>query len=174
MHPQEGTFFIVLPLGKKYGYYAGAEGYFPSSSNIDLRKQTKSLKKQHVISMTAMPVMPEEEMTVELSNVFFEYGSSTLLLDSRPELQRLATIINEKQYKSIEIAGHTDDKGSDAFNDRLSLRRAESVKTSLIELGIPSSILKTRGFGKKKPRFTDGTEEGRAGNRRVEITISGK
>lgn len=174
VHPQEGTFFIVLPLGKKYGYYAGAEGYFPSSSNIDLRKQTKSLKKQHVISMTAMPVMPEEEMTVELSNVFFEYGSSTLLLDSRPELQRLATIINEKQYKSIEIAGHTDDKGSDAFNDRLSLRRAESVKTSLIELGIPSSILKTRGFGKKKPRFTDGTEEGRAGNRRVEITISGK
>lgn len=174
VHPNEGTYFIVLPLGKKYGYYASADGYFPTSSNIDLRNQKISIAKSHDIRLSKMPDSDNKEITIELSNVFFEYGSSSLLEESHPELSRLATIIREKGYDDILIAGHTDDKGSDLYNDRLSLQRANSVKKHLISLGISSNLLKTKGFGKRKPRFTEQTEVAKAGNRRVEVTITGR
>jgi outer membrane protein OmpA-like peptidoglycan-associated protein len=106
-----------------------------------------------------------------LTNVFFDFLSSELLKDSYPELQRLADIIKERKYQKILIAGHTDDRGSDAFNNDLSQKRAESVKKYLISLGIPSEYLKTLGFGKRKPRYVGKSEEERAGNRRVEVTI---
>ena len=93
--------------------------------------------------------------------------------DSYPELQRLADIIKEKNYQSILIAGHTDDIGSDNFNNELSQKRAESVKNHLISLGISPQYMKTQGFGKKKPRYKGNTAEDRSRNRRVEVTISG-
>ena len=98
----------------------------------------------------------------------------SLLEESHPELSRLANIIREQGYDDILIAGHTDDKGSDSYNDRLSLNRANSVKKHLLGLGISSNLLKTKGFGKRKPRFTEQTEEAKAGNRRVEVTITGR
>ena len=171
VNPVDGTFFIVLPLGKKYGYYASASGYFPASSNIDLRKNTKSLTKQHVIELSKMPDEQSKEVTIELTNVFFAFRSFELLTDSYPELQRLATIIKEKSYHKVLISGHTDDRGSDRFNLELSKQRAESVKSYLVSLGISSEILKTQGFGKNKPRFSGISDEARAGNRRVEVTI---
>ncbi len=173
VNPIDGSFFIVLPLGKKYGYYANAPGYYPASSNIDLRKNTKSLTKKHIIELSKMPDEQAREVTVELTNVFFDYRSSDLLEDSYPELQRLADIIKEKKYQTILIAGHTDDRGSDAFNNDLSLKRAEAVKKYLISLGIAPRCMKTQGFGKKKPRYEGNSEEDRSRNRRVEVTISG-
>jgi outer membrane protein OmpA-like peptidoglycan-associated protein len=171
INPVDGTFFIVLPLGKKYGYYASSPGYFPSSSNIDLRKNTKSLTRKQIIELYKMPDEQAKEVTIELTNVFFDFLSSELLKDSYPELQRLADIIKERKYQKILIAGHTDDRGSDAFNNDLSQKRAESVKKYLISLGIASEYLKTQGFGKRKPRYVGKSEEERAGNRRVEVTI---
>jgi len=171
VNPTDGSFFIVLPLGKKYGYYASAPGYFPASSHIDLRKNTKSLTKQHVIELSAMPDEQSKEVTIELTNVFFAFRSFELLSDSYPELQRLAKIIIEKGYQQVLIAGHTDDRGSDAFNNMLSKKRAEAVQSYLISRGVSSEILKTQGFGKNKPRFSGISDEARAGNRRVEVTI---
>ena len=171
INPVDGSYFIVLPLGKKYGYYASSPGYFPASSNIDLRKNTKSLTKKQIIELSKMPDEQAKEVTIELTNVFFALRSSELLKDSYSELQRLADIINERKYQNILIAGHTDDRGSDAFNNDLSQKRAEAVKKYLISLGITSEYLKTQGFGKKKPRYVGKTEEERAGNRRVEVTI---
>jgi outer membrane protein OmpA-like peptidoglycan-associated protein len=171
VNPLDGSFFIVLPLGKKYGYYADAPGYFPSSSYIDLRKNKSPLTKKHIIALLKMPDEQKKEVTIELTNVFFTYRSSELLEESYPELQRLAEIIKLKKYNNILIAGHTDDRGSDAFNNNLSLKRAESVKKHLISLGIRSEYLKTQGFGKKQPRYTGKSDEERAGNRRVELTI---
>lgn len=174
VNPIDGSYFIVLPLGKKYGYYASADGYYPSSSYIDLKKQQFALSKKYDIQLSAMPITEEKELTVELSNVFFDYGSAQLLEESQPELLRLATIIKEKGYAKILISGHTDDVGSDSFNDRLSLQRANSVKNYLITLGLSREILQAKGFGKRKPRSFEKTEEANAENRRVEVTISGR
>jgi outer membrane protein OmpA-like peptidoglycan-associated protein len=174
INPSDGSYFIVLPLGKKYGYFASAPGYFPASSHIDLRKNKTSLTKKHIIELLNIPEEPNQAVTIELTNVFFDYRSSELLEDSHPELERLAAIIKEKNYRAIFISGHTDDRGSDAFNNVLSQQRAEAVKKHLISLGINSQFMKTKGFGKKKPRFTGNSEEDRARNRRVEVTINGE
>lgn len=174
VNPSDGSYFIALPLGKKYGYYARAEGYYPTSSNIDLKQQKSALSKKYDILLSAITTSNTKELTIELSNVFFDYGSSELLEESLPELRRLATIVQEQGFDNITIAGHTDDVGSDRFNDRLSLQRANAVKNYLLKLGLPQGILQAKGFGKRKPRSSEETETAKAGNRRVEVTISGR
>uniref|UniRef100_UPI002FE40654 OmpA family protein n=1 Tax=Tepidimonas sp. TaxID=2002775 RepID=UPI002FE40654 len=67
--------------------------------------------------------------------------------------------------------GHTDSVGSDAYNDRLSLRRAEAVKAYLVSKGIPADKVRTEGRGKREPVADNATAEGRAKNRRVDVTI---
>ena len=71
----------------------------------------------------------------------------------------------------LDIQGHTDNVGTDQYNDDLSLRRAESVKKFLVSNGIDEARLTTQGFGSSQPIATNDTEEGRAENRRIEFVI---
>ena len=107
---------------------------------------------------------------VVLKNIFFDFDRSELKPESYVELDRLADYLNHNNVR-IEIGGHTDDQGSDEYNDRLSENRAKAVYDYLISRGIPASRLSYAGYGKHKPIADNSTEAGRAENRRTEFRI---
>lgn len=168
-NPQDGSYFIVLPLGANYGYYAEKEGYYPVSKNVDLTEQTEAVDITEDIIMASISEIREKGIAVRINNIFFEFDRYSLKPESFPELDRLAKVLKENPGTRVEIAGHTDDIGSDEYNLELSRKRAQSVATYLISVGCSRTGLIPRGYGEQKPIDTNETEEGRALNRRVEF-----
>lgn len=166
--PVDGSFFIVLPLGKIYGYYVDGDEYFPISNNIDLRTSTEPVVIEENIDLVSFKQMIEEGTAVPVNNLFFNFAESSLLPYSLPELQRVAGIIKKNGLK-VEISGHTDNIGEEENNQKLSEKRAEAVRDYLINEGCDPSMLQTLGYGESKPVATNDTDVGRAKNRRVEL-----
>ncbi len=166
--PKDGSFFIVLPLGKMYGYYVNHKKYFPVSSNIDLRKTKEAVEIYKEITLVEFKEMVDENKSVQINNLFFNFAESTLLPYSIPELKRVAEIIKTNNYQ-VEIAGHTDNIGGEEKNQILSEKRAQAVKDFLISEGCDEKKLVIIGYGTKKPVASNDTEAGRAKNRRVEL-----
>ena len=166
--PKDGSFFIVLPLGKIYGYYVDKDGYFPISNNIDLKNNSKPISIDSDIDLVTFQEMIEDGITVPINNLFFDFGKYSLLPYSKPELKRIAKIIKDNNLKVV-IEGHTDNVGADESNQSLSEQRANSVKEFLISEGCTPSLLTTVGYGRNKPVASNDTENGRAKNRRVEL-----
>ena len=166
--PSDGSFFIVLPLGKIYGYYINKDEYFPISNNLDLRNNNKPIEIVSDIKLVAFKQMIEEGTAVSINNLFFNFGKYDLLPYSIPELKRVAKIINNNNLK-VEINGHTDNIGDDKNNQVLSEKRAGAVKDFLITEGCSASLLTIVGFGKTQPIASNDNENGRAKNRRVEL-----
>lgn len=106
-----------------------------------------------------------------LNNIFFTTGKSTLLPESFAELDKIVDFLNEGTVSLIEISGHTDNEGSDAVNEKLSLERAQSVVNYLVSKGINPQMLQAAGYGESKPLDTNNTPEGRSKNRRVEFLV---
>jgi outer membrane protein OmpA-like peptidoglycan-associated protein len=109
--------------------------------------------------------------TFVLPNIFFEFAQSNLLPDSYSELNRLLVFLKKNETVKIEISGHTDNYGSNEYNQKLSINRAKAVYHYLIEQGIDSNRLSYKGYGMDKPLAPNDTEENRAKNRRTEILI---
>ena len=108
---------------------------------------------------------------VTLKNVFFDFDRTELKPESFVELDKLAEYLRRNAELRIEIGGHTDDQGTDEYNDRLSENRAKAVYDYLVDKGIPANRLKYKGYGKRMPVADNTTEEGRAANRRTEFKI---
>ena len=166
--PQDGSYFIVLPMGKNYGYFVEDSSYFPMAQNLDLRNTTNAIEVQKDIVAISFTDMINEKIAVPMNNLFFEKLKSNLLAASLPELNRIAKILKEKNIK-VEISGHTDNVGSESMNQKLSEERANSVKNFLISQGVNPTLIQVICFGFSKPKTTNETEEGKAENRRVEI-----
>ena len=107
---------------------------------------------------------------VTLKNVFFDFDKTELKPESFVELDRLVSYLQHNSVR-IEIGGHTDDQGSEDYNDRLSENRAKAVYDYLIQKGIPADRLTYKGYGKRMPVADNSTDEGRATNRRTEFKI---
>ncbi len=104
--------------------------------------------------------------------VCFDSAKADLKPDSIPVLARQAEILNRYFPKAaVYVCGYTDSTGSDAFNDKLSLQRAETVRNFLVNQGVESARLKTEGFGKQFEVAPNSTAEGRALNRRTEVIL---
>lgn len=115
----------------------------------------------------------EEGITVEFSSkVMFGFDSYSLTDASKSTLGQLITILNKYPDTNVEVQGHTDNKGTPEYNQKLSLQRAESVANYIKSNGILSSRVTTRGFGLTAPKYSNDTDEGRAQNRRVEFLIT--
>lgn len=110
---------------------------------------------------------------VTLKNVFFDFDKSDLRAESFVELDRLAGYLLAHPNLRVEIGGHTDDQGTDEYNDRLSESRAKSVCDYLVQKGVPADRMRYKGYGKRVPVADNATEEGRAANRRTEFKIVG-
>lgn len=123
----------------------------------------------------------EQEITVPLpADVLFDFDEAELRADALPTLQRLAELIQTVGDGTIQIEGHTDSKGEEAYNQPLSERRAKAVADWLSRQGISAERIRSRGLGESKPvaenTNADGSDnpEGRQQNRRVEVIIERK
>ncbi len=116
---------------------------------------------------------PEEVITLsDAGNVLFAFDSSALTQEARSQLQGLMSKLKAADVVSVKVVGHTDSKGTDAYNQKLSERRADSVAKFLISQGLPANKVTSEGDGERKPVADNDTDEGRAKNRRVELHIN--
>jgi len=106
-----------------------------------------------------------------LSGPHFAYGDDTLTPAGRAKVRSAAALLNQYPKRRVDVNGYTDAMGSDEYNQRLSERRAETVKQALIEDGVSWVRINTRGYGKSNPVASNATAEGRAQNRRVEVIL---
>jgi outer membrane protein OmpA-like peptidoglycan-associated protein len=114
-------------------------------------------------------------MSITLKGIYFDFDKATIKPESKPALEAAAKMLTENPTINVEIQGHTDSKGSDAYNLSLSDRRAASVVSYLVtNLGIDPSRLTSKGYGESMPIATNDTDAGRALNRRVEFKILGE
>ncbi len=114
----------------------------------------------------------ERGMVLTLSDVLFDFDSAKLKSGASKVVNELTTFLKEYPERKIQIEGFTDSIGSEAYNQNLSQRRAESLKQALTNAGISSSRIETIGYGEKFPVATNMNEAGRQQNRRVEVIIS--
>lgn len=114
-----------------------------------------------------------EGIVVEFSsNVLFAFDSSNLSSDAKINLDKLVKVLNVYPDTDIEVQGHTDSKGSEAYNLTLSEKRAGAVSSYLTSKGISYSRVRINGFGESIPKYDNSTEDGRSQNRRVEFLIT--
>jgi outer membrane protein OmpA-like peptidoglycan-associated protein len=113
----------------------------------------------------------EKGKTFQLKNIYFEFDKDELMPRSYVELNKLLKIMRDNPKLAIEIVGHTDNFGNDAYNVGLSKRRAQAVVDFLTQNKIAASRLRSRGEGEAKPIASNETAEGRAQNRRVEFIV---
>jgi OOP family OmpA-OmpF porin len=105
-------------------------------------------------------------------NLNFDFGKATIRESSFSSLDKLAqTLIDAKNWK-LDIAGHTDDKGSDEYNLKLSQNRANAVKDYLVKKGVNAETITAQGFGESKPIVPNDNDSNRERNRRVEFKIT--
>jgi OOP family OmpA-OmpF porin len=117
--------------------------------------------------------VPSSEKVTYAADAFFDFDKATLKPEAKTKLDDLVSKTKEINLEVIIAVGHTDGIGTDAYNDKLSVRRAESIKTYLTSKGVEANRVYTEGKGKKQPVADNKTAEGRQKNRRVEIEVVG-
>lgn len=125
-----------------------------------------------VAPVVVAPV-PSSEKVTYAADAFFDFDKSVLKPEAKTKLDDLVSKTKEINLEVIIAVGHTDGVGTDAYNDKLSVRRAESIKTYLTSKGLEANRVYTEGKGKRQPVADNKTAEGRAKNRRVEIEVVG-
>ncbi len=114
------------------------------------------------------------ECHLPLYGVTFEFNKATLRPESESTLQRVAAALQGNATPNVEVQGHTDNVGADDYNLKLSQARADAVKTWLSAHGVPAPRLTAKGYGRQQPIADNGSDEGRAKNRRVELSAGCK
>ncbi len=104
-----------------------------------------------------------------LEDVNFDFDKATLRPQAKEKLDEMATSLKAWGDVKVEVAGHTDSVGTKAYNEQLSLQRAEAVRTYMVGAGLPADQFVVKGYGESQPVATNETKEGRAQNRRVEL-----
>jgi outer membrane protein OmpA-like peptidoglycan-associated protein len=150
-------------------------------SKADLETEKKAREEAEKRAAAAMASLAEVAKVKEESrgvvitlsgSVLFATGKSDLLPIARDKLSEVARALKDQGFKEIIVEGHTDSQGSATKNEALSLARAESVRSHLVSQGIPSDKIRAVGLGPSRPVAENGTAEGRANNRRVEIVVT--
>ena len=161
-----GEFQAFLPIDDKYGYTVHKKGYLFVSGSLQLQDSIHSSRK--VVDLRTIAVGEK----VTLNNIFFDFDKSTLQEESSGELRRVARFLMANSKVSVEMAGHTDIKGSKEYNIKLSEARAKTVADMIIKFGVDAERVSYKGYGPDVPIADNETEEGRARNRRTEIIIT--
>lgn len=165
-----GRYMVSLPGGLNYGISVNAKGYLFNSVNVNMPDSAGYVEVEKDIPMKKIEV----GTTIVLNNIFYDFDKATLREDSKSELQRLVSLLIEYASMTIELSSHTDAKGSDEYNQRLSQMRAQSVVDFLVANGVSKSRLVAQGYGESSPVATNETDAGRQLNRRTEFKILSK
>ena len=164
-----GGFKIVLPYDKNYSIHATADKFFAQSENLNLDSLIKEGYKEIHKDLYLVPI--EIGAVVRLNNVFFDFDKSDLRSESFIELDRVVKLLSDNPAIEIEMSAHTDSRGNDDYNFRLSDNRARSVMQYILSKGIDPKRINSKGYGETKPVAANDTDENRQLNRRVEFTI---
>jgi outer membrane protein OmpA-like peptidoglycan-associated protein len=152
-------------VGAGIGAVAGAGvGYYMDEQEKKLRQQTAG---------TGVNVIRDgDNLVLDMpSGITFGVDSSTVQPAFQDTLDRVASTLTQYEKTYVDVMGHTDSTGSDAYNQSLSERRASAVAGYLTSRGVQSARLATRGYGESQPKASNLDEAGRAANRRVEIRL---
>jgi outer membrane protein OmpA-like peptidoglycan-associated protein len=163
---EEGNYLVTLPIGKDYAFNVHRKGYLFYSENYNISETTDS------IYTADIPLQPiEANASVILKNVFFYTRKTDLKPESITELDNVVRLMNENPDMKILISGYTDNVGKPADNLKLSVGRATSVINYLLSKGVNNSRLSSKGFGADNPIADNNTDQGRALNRRTELSV---
>jgi outer membrane protein OmpA-like peptidoglycan-associated protein/tetratricopeptide (TPR) repeat protein len=162
---KSGDFMMIYPDRSFSGLYVEKEGYLPKIYNVE----RDNLKNQENLEIALTPIAAGEAFIFE--NIFFDFDKDELKPESLSSLVRLYDFLMVNKTVKIQITGHTDNVGSNTYNQNLSLRRAESVKDYLLSKGINENRMLSVGMGDKEPIKPNDIPENRALNRRITITI---
>ena len=157
------------PAGAVLGGIVGGVAGNVIGRNMD--KQAKEIK-ETLPGAEVERVGEGIKVTMKENMVNFGFDSSDLTSAAKANLDKLAQVLKNNMDTNINIYGHTDSKGTDAYNLSLSERRAAAVKNYLVSQGVSSSRMFTMGVGEKEPVASNDTDAGRAENRRVEFAIT--
>ncbi len=168
---KSGTYTVSLPADGKYAFHVSAEGYLMHSQNEVWGHHDERYDswKPLTVDIALHPIASGER--IALNNVFFETGKWEILSESEYELGKVVELLNQNPKLRIELGGHTDNVGKPEANQRLSEQRAKAVYEYLIKKGIAADRLTYKGYGESQPVADNGTEEGRAKNRRTEMKV---
>lgn len=162
-----GQYLMVLTTGSEYALYITASAYLFQSLNFNYED---NLNPEPVV-IDILLDKAETGATVVLNNIFFDFDKYELKEKSLTELNKVIRIMNEKPSVHVEIGGHTDSDGSASYNKQLSLKRAQSVVSYLVEKGIDRSRLSGIGYGADHPIRPNDSDENKQANRRIEFKI---
>ncbi len=162
-----GKYLVTLPSGKNYGIAVKRDGYLFHSENFNLPDNADYQEFNKDFPLKKIEI----GSTIVLRNIFFDFDKATIRPESANELDRLIKLLNDNPTVKIELGSHTDSKGSDDYNMKLSDSRSKSVVEYLISHGIPAGRLVAKGYGETKPIDTNDTDAGRQNNRRSEFKI---
>ncbi|RPA68488.1 OmpA family protein [Cyclobacteriaceae bacterium YHN15] len=162
---KSGDFMMIYPDKSISGLYVEKEGYLPKIYNVE----RDSLKDKDNLEISLTPIASGEAFIFE--NIFFDFDKDELQPESLSSLVRLYDFLMVNKNVKILISGHTDNVGSNTYNQNLSQRRAESVKHYLLSKGIKEDRMLSVGMGDKEPIRPNDNPENRALNRRITITI---
>jgi outer membrane protein OmpA-like peptidoglycan-associated protein len=154
----------------------GIETYWACRTDEAMRMMADARKlAQEVMSCQPPPPPPPPpppaRQPISFHSVYFDFDKSTLKPEAKTELDRAAKIMQDNPGVVLELQGNTDAMGTDTYNKALGDRRAKVVFDYLKVKGIAANRLKTVSFGEAKPAASNETEQGRAKNRRVDLTI---
>jgi outer membrane protein OmpA-like peptidoglycan-associated protein len=161
---ENNSLYVRLRLGDQYGIDVARKGftYFTTDFNVDQNSPD-------ILDISLDSLNSSTKLV--FNNISFESNSAELNSNSFIELNRLAQFILDNNEIVVEISAHTDDIGSDLYNNNLSLKRAQKVVDYLVEQKVPIARLRSRGYGKSMPLVPNTSEANRALNRRVELKI---
>jgi len=167
---EQGDFLATLPTGKNYGLNISKDGYLFYSANFSLVGH----ENKDPFNLIALLQPIEVGNKVILKNIFFDTNKFDIKAESKPELLKLLDFLSLNKTVRIEVSGHTDDVGSDQFNQSLSENRAKAVYQYLIANGVNATRLVYKGYGETQPLVANDSEENRSRNRRTEFKIIAK
>lgn len=161
-------YMITLPQEFNYTILCRSEGHYNADDSVSLIGITKST--EIVKDIYVDPIV--KNMAIVLDNVYFEFDSDKLKPGSFPALDNVVEMLLDNPDLKMYVNGHTCSMGSDAYNQKLSERRARAIVRYLKEHGVSESRLKYHGYGETMPIASNETEAGRETNRRVEFKLA--